>query len=272
MYHYFSLHKIDNEKLLPFDATLYSKFKFGDSESTEQFAIALAKAFVKENKSLLLQNTDIVFLPSPFNHIPTASYHLSQLFKQEVNQFLFQHQKKSLLESKIHRYKTYSQDYGNLNFEERINLISSDTYHIDTKFLTNRLCIFIDDIKITGSHELIIKKIIQQNNIEGEFMFVYFAELTNKTISPTFENYLNYYYVKGNEEIIKILNTKNVKYNTRCIKYLLNEQNSIKSLILEVQKSTLQNLVDYAIGNNYHLMDEYKNNLNTIIKHINYGN
>ncbi len=272
MYHYFSLHKIANEKQLPFNAAQYSKFKFGDAESTNQFSLELATAFIEQNKTFLLQNTDIVFLPSPFNHIPTASYHLSQLFKQEVNRFLFQHQKKSLLESKIHRYKTYSQDYGNLNFEERLNLISSDTYHIDTKFLTNRLCIFIDDIKITGSHEMIIKKIIQQNNIEGEFMFVYFAELTNKNIAPTFENYLNYYFVKGNTEIIDILNSKNVKYNTRCIKYILNEQNPIKSLILEVQNSTLQTIVDFAIGNNYHLMEEYKNNLNLIIKHINYGN
>jgi len=272
MFHHFSLHKISDTEKIGFDPADYSKFKFGDLKITEDFGSLMATHFLKEHRELLLDHTDIVFLPSPSNYIPTASYYLSQKFKREVNKFLHVNHKKALLESKIHRYKTYSEDYGNLNFEERLNLISSDTYHIDTKFLTNRLCIFLDDIKITGSHELIIRKILHQNNIEGEFIFVYFAELTNPKITPVFENYLNYYYVKGNKEVIELLNKADTQVNTRTIKFILNEKNPINSLILEVSKPTLERITDYAIGNNYHLMNEYKVNLNKIIKHINYGN
>ncbi len=272
MYHHYSLHKIDDDAQLSFDPADYSKFKFGDPDATALFGKELAQGFLKQYSGLLLQHNDIVFLPSPFNYIPTASYYLSQCFKTEVNKFLHLHHKKALLESKIHRYKTYSEDYGNLNFEERLNLISTDTYHVDTRFLTNRLCIFLDDIKITGSHELVIRKILQQNNIEGDFMFVYFAELTNRGISPTFENYLNYYHIKGIPEISELLNRHDLQINTRTIKFILNEKNPINSLILEVPKHTLEKITDYAIGNNYHLMDEYKTNLTHIIKHINYGN
>jgi hypothetical protein len=272
MYHHYSLHKIEDDTQLSFSPSDYSKFKFGESLITDQFGKTLAEGFLSKHKNLLLQHTDIVFLPSPFNYIPTASYYLSQKFKTEINKFLHLKEKKALLESKIHRYKTYSEDYGNLNFEERLRLISSDTYHVDTKFLTNRLCIFLDDIKITGSHELIIRKILQQNNIEGEFMFVYFAELTNSNIAPNFENFLNYYHVKGIPEISLLLNRQDLQINTRTIKFILNEKNSINSLILEVPKHTLEKITDYAIGNNYHLMNEYKFNLTQIIKHINYGN
>lgn len=272
MFHHFSLHKIHDTGTIGFDPANYSRFKFGDSSVTRDFGKEMGVQFIKENKELLLEHTDIVFLPSPFNYIPTASYYLSQKFKLEVNRFLHSNNRRALLESKIHRYKTYSQDYGNLSFEERINLISSDTYHIDTRFLTNRLCIFLDDIKITGSHELIIRKILSQNNIEGEFMFVYFAELTNPSIAPVFENYLNYYYVKGNQEVAELLNSPDIQVNTRTIKFILNEKNSINSLILEVSKSMWERIIDYAIGNNYHLMNEYKLNLEKIIKHINYGN
>lgn len=272
MYHHYSLHKIEDDSQLDFSPSDYSKFKFGDPKVTGQFGDQLSNGFLNKFRDILLQHTDIVFLPSPFNYIPTASYYLSQKFKTEVNKFLHLQNKKALLESKIHRYKTYSEDYGSLNFEERLKLISSDTYHVDTKFLTNRLCIFLDDIKITGSHELIIRKILQQNNIEGDFIFVYFAELTNSNIAPTFENYLNYYHVKGISEISNLLKQNNLQINTRTIKFILNEKNSINSLILDLPKSTLERIVDYAIGNNYHLMIEYKNNLNQIIKHINYGN
>ncbi len=264
MYHHYSLHKIEDETDCGFDPSDYSKFKFGDSVATGNFGRQLAAGFLAQNADLLLQHHDIVFLPSPFNCIPTASYFLSQKFKTEVNKFLRDHDKKALLESKIHRYKTYSEDYGSLNFEERLKLISTDTYHVDTKFLTNRLCIFLDDIKITGSHELIIR-------IEGDFMFVYFAELTNKEIAPAFENYLNYHFVKGMDDIAAMLNDPEIQLNTRTIKFILNEKNSLNSLILEVPKSTFHKIIDYAIGNNYHLMNEYKVNLNKLIKHAEYG-
>lgn len=271
MYHYYSLHKIDDDTKLSFSPSDYSKFKFGDSQATNKFGKELAAGFLNQYSNLLLQHNDIVFLPSPFNCIPTASYYLSHKFKTEVNKFLHLHEKKSLLESKIHRYKTYSEDYGNLSFEERLNLISTDTYHVDTKFLTNRLCIFLDDIKITGSHELIIRKILQQNNIEGDFIFIYFAELTNKKIAPVFENYLNYHFVKGNDEIAALLNNPETQINTRTIKFILNEKNPINSLILAVPQHTFHKIIDYAIGNNYHLMPEYKLNLNKLITHTEYN-
>ncbi len=272
MFYHYSLHQIEDPNHLNFDPAAYSKFKFGDADTTRQFGSSLAAGFLQQHANLLLQHHDIVFLPSPFNYIPTASYYLSQRFKTEVNKFLHAHHKKALLESKIHRYKTYSEDYGNLSFEERLNLISTDTYHVDTRFLTNRLCIFLDDIKITGSHEMVIRKILHQNNIEGNFMFVYFAELINRDISPRFENYLNYYHVKGIPEICQLLAGHDVQINTRTIKFILNEKNPINSLILDLAKPVLEKITDYAIGNNYHLMDEYKINLNQLIKHINYGN
>ena len=107
----------------------------------------------------LLHEEDIVFVPSPYHAIPTASNALSLFFRDEVNRFLYRHQRKSLLQSKIHRYKTYTVDYGNLDFEERMRLISSDTYHLDKRFLEDRMVLFIDDIKITGSHEQIIRQL-----------------------------------------------------------------------------------------------------------------
>jgi len=272
MFYHFSLHKINDAANFGFDPADYSKFKFGDAATTTMFGEQLAEGFIKQYGNLLMEHSDIVFLPSPFNYIPTASYYLSQKFKKRVNKFLHLYHKKALLESKIHRYKTYSEDYGSLSFEERLNLISTDTYHVDTKFLTNRLCIFLDDIKITGSHEMIIRKILRQNNIEGDFMFVYFAELGNPEIAPVFENFLNYYYVKGIKEVSHLLNHADTQINTRTIKFILNEKNPINSLILDLPKNTLEKITDYAIGNNYHLMHEYKLNLDQIIKHINYGN
>lgn len=269
----FSLFKIATKDAMPFDAASYSRFKFGDGIFAKEFGSQLATAFIEAYKSLLLSDKEIVVVPSPYNSIPTASDSMADFFIATVNAFLYNHQKSALMVSKIHRYKTYSTDYGDLNYEERLNLISSDTYHIDKFFLHNRVCIFIDDIKITGSHEHIIRKLVANNNIDGECIFLYFAELVNKDIDPSIENYLNYYYVKGITEIVEIINKSDCFiFNTRTIKYLLKgDVKDVNTLIKNVSFKRLSELVVYAISNNYHLMDEYKNNLQLLTQHINYG-
>ncbi len=74
MYHHYSLHKIEDDTQLSFSEADYSKFKFGEPNATNSFGKSLAEGFLTQYSDLLLQHTDIVFLPSPFNYIPTASY------------------------------------------------------------------------------------------------------------------------------------------------------------------------------------------------------
>jgi len=273
MYSVFSRHIIDDNANIPFSATDYSKFKFGDGAIAKAFGQELGKHFIAAHGEALLQEEDIVFVPSPYNAIPTASNALSLFFRDEVNQFLFKHGKKALLQSKIHRYKTYSVDYGNLDYEERLRLISSDTYHLDKRFLENRMVLFIDDIKITGSHEFIIKKQIEQEQMQGKFMFIYYAQLSNDAIHPNFENYLNYFAVKERQDLVPIINEGNFIMNTRIIKYILkSEPLELMEFLAAIKEERLPEMVHYAIGNNYHLMEDYQHNLNLITNHINYGN
>ncbi len=273
MYSVYARHHIDDLNHIPFDAAAYSKFKFGDGDIARAFGKELGMHFIETHGEDLLKEEDIVFVPSPYNAIPTASNALSLFFRDEVNRFLFRHKRKALLQSKIHRYKTYTVDYGNLDYEERVRLISSDTYHLDKKFLENRLVLLIDDIKITGSHEQIIKTQIDRENIPGQFLFVYYAQLTNTAIPPNFENYLNYYAVKERDDLLSIINEDSFIMNTRIIKYILkSEPLDLIRFIAAIKEERLPEMVNYAIGNNYHLMEDYQYNLTQITNHINYGN
>jgi len=273
MFQSFALHQIADAGDLAFNPADYSRFKFGDMQVTRAFGEAICEQFVRSHGDLLLSHDEIVLVPSPYNYIPTASFHLSSVIKDGLNRFLYQHGRKSLMDSKIHRYKTYSVDYGNLNFEERINLISTDTYHLDQHFLSKRLCLFVDDIKITGSHEIVIKNLIEKAGLKGDFVFLYFAELVNKSIAPNFENYLNYYFVKGLNEIDTIVHDGHFEFNTRVIKYILgSERGRFTDFADRHAPSFLRKIILYSIGNNYHLMPEYKDNLNQLIKQTNYGN
>lgn len=261
-YFRFAAHEIKTIENLPFSASDYSKFKFGDADVAAFFGKTLAQYFVAAHKETLLAHSEIVVLPSPYNSIPTASSLMCDYFRQGINLFLFQHGRNAVMESKIHRYKTYSTDYGNLDFEARKTLIESDKYHLDKGFLKQRLCLFLDDIKITGSHEYVIKKQIEANVLEnnGTFGFVYFAELQNENIAPQFENYLNYAHVKNLDHIAEIMEKPSFQFNTRVIKYIL-ISGDITTFLEKISPSNKEKLFNWAISNNYHLMEEYQKNI-----------
>jgi len=264
----YSLHKITNEEDFSFSPHQYSLFKFGNLKIAKDFGKDLFKGFVAEYGDYLLSNEVYIF-PSPYMAIPTASNYLSFFFKEELDKYLFENGLASSKTGKILRNQTYTVDYGNLNFEERKNLIANDTYYIDKNVIQNKTCLFIDDIKITGSHEYTVKKILEQYNAEGNFLYLYFAELINKNISPKIENFFNYYKVKTIQDIIDVVNDKAFGFNTRIIKFILNQnQEDFENIISNISEDKKQELINLAISNDYHLLEEYQNNL----KNIYYGN
>lgn len=273
----YSLYKITDKNDCPFSESEYSKFKFGENSYAEKFANELFEGFIENNKELILSHDEIVILPSPYLSIPTASNYLCHYFKLRMNKFLFDNKKKALAESKIYRNQTYTTDYGSLDFNDRVKLISNDTYYIDRNYISGKLCLFIDDIKITGSHEHIVKKILDEYNVEGKFAFVYFAELINKDIHPNIENYYNYFYVKNIHSLISIVNSVSFAFNTRIVKYILKlEEKDFLKLVAAVPVKLKHQLFDLALSNNYHTIDEYISNLEYINnsltnKSTNYG-
>nr|WP_315251064.1 phosphoribosyltransferase family protein [uncultured Flavobacterium sp.] len=261
----YSLHKIIEKDNSPFKEAEYSRFKFGDKFYAEKFAKELFSGFVDEFRELILADKEIVILPSPYLSIPTASNFLCYYFKKELNSFLFKNGKKASIESKIYRNQTYVTDYGNLDFEQRVKLISNDTYYIDRNFINGKLCIFVDDIKITGSHEHTVNKILDQYNVEGDFIFVYFAQLANKEIHPKIENHYNYFAVHNVKDIVSIINSEHFQYNTRIVKFILSlDEDEFNYLVINISAIKSNELFHLAISNNYHQILEYKNNINVI--------
>ncbi|SOD12662.1 phosphoribosyltransferase family protein [Pedobacter xixiisoli] len=258
----YSRYKITDKNNCPFSESEYSKFKFGDSAIARKFADELFDGFIAEHKDLILSNEEIVILPSPYHSIPTASNYLSFYFKTKMNTFLYEHNRKALVESKIYRNQTYTTDYGNLDYEQRVKLIANDTYYIDRNFIDGKLCLFLDDIKITGSHEHIVKKILEQYNVQGKFVFMYYAELKNSDIHPNIENYYNYFYVKDIESLSTIINAQSFVFNTRTVKYILKlEKSELLLLVAQVEDTLLEQLFHLAVSNNYHTIADYQENL-----------
>jgi len=261
----YSLHHIHSTEEFTFSPEAYSYFKYGVTSHAEKFAKELFEGFIATHADILNKNNEIVVLPSPYMAIPTASNFLCFYFKKYLDFYLFQNGRRSSVLSKINRNHTYITDYGNLGFEDRKSLIANDTYYIDKDFLKGKLCLFIDDIKITGSHEYTVNKILDQYKVEGDFLFMYYAELMNTDIDPTIENFFNYYAVKNVQHVADVMKRPDFKFNTRIVKYILGlDLGKFDYLTSTVKKEQMDQLLELAISNNYHLIKEYENNINTL--------
>lgn len=268
-----SLHKINKKDNFTFEPIEYSKFKFGDDLIAEKFGTSLAKSFIA---SFLVKNpisNQIVVISSPYSFIPTATFAMKNYFIFELNKWLANNNFPVVQETKIHRTKTYKEDYGSLNATDRIKLIENDKFLIDSKFIEKKTLIFLDDIKITGSHEKMITNMIESYSIKSDFFLLYFAVLTNKSIDPKIENHLNYSYVKSIFDLNSIINSNRFAINTRIVKYILNSEfDDFKNFIVDKKNDFINLIYNMAIGNNYHNIEAYTHNLQYLKEIINQKN
>ncbi|MDY0906490.1 phosphoribosyltransferase family protein [Pedobacter sp. CFBP9032] len=265
----YSLHKIDNTTNFGFDPDDYSRFKFGDDLVARSFGKDLADGFIKYYLADNRIADQIVVISSPYSFIPTATFAMKNYFVSQLNRWLVENGGLTVQESKVHRTITYKEDYGELSAEERMNLIGNDSFHIDKDFLEGKTLLFLDDIRITGSHERMILKMAKEYGLRNEMHMLYFAELVNKDIHPNVENFLNYHQVKTIFDLEQIISNGYFCFNTRVVKYILNTASTSFSIFLErMDHDFIHQLYDLALGNSYHLMDAYADNLQLIKSYI----
>lgn len=275
----YSLHKICNSDSFGFDPNAYSRFKFGDGAVSRHFGETLAAGFI----DYLTENPvrkQLVVVSSPYSFIPTATFAMKDHFVYRLNHWLAENGLPVVQETKVHRTITYKEDYGELNAEERMRLIGNDSFHIDKAFLEGKTLLFLDDIKITGSHERMIHKMVTAYGLTNDIHMLYFAELANLNIHPSIENTLNFHEVKSIFDLDSIINSPDFCINTRLVKYILNYEHGSFCIFIQSQPyAFIRHLYNMAIGNSYHTMESYTTNLNyiknylfTSNKLIHYGN
>jgi hypothetical protein len=257
----YSLYKIDSATNFGFNADDYSRFKFGDELVAKSFGKRLADGFIKDFLEDSAINDQIVVLSSPYCFIPTATFAMKNYFVYQLNHWLVENNKPVVQEAKIHRTITYKEDYGELNAEDRLKLIGNDSFHIDKAFLKDKVLFFLDDIKITGSHEKMILKMVKEYGLINNIFMLYFAELINEDIHPNIENHLNYHQIKTVSDLDTVIKSGNFCFNTRIVKYILNcDFNSFQSFLDKQTDDFIQSLYNLSLGNSYHTIESYSEN------------
>lgn len=190
---------------------------------------------------------------------------MTKYFVDKLNGYLFDNGFPVVQETKIHRTVTYREDYGEMSADDRYKLISGDKFYVDKEFIKDKVMIFIDDIKITGTHERIITKMLGEHDITEDSYMIYFAELVNGSINPKIENYLNNYFVNNINDIDYIIQNEEFVFNTRVVKYILNRKAEEFDAFISLQTLEFKQALYYnAIGNEFYQFEVYLRNLNKL--------
>lgn len=271
-YHRNSLHVINDINAIPFSAEEYSKFKFGSYSFAQKFGEDLFDYFKTNHLyKFISKYRKIIVYSSPYMQIPTSSYYLTYVFYEAFKQYLAENRFETItiVLGKIERCQTYTEDYGALTAEERFNLIKNDTYKLITVPANDDLCIFIDDISITGTHQRVVEHLLDSSGIETNCFFLYFAKLSNSDVCPPFENYLNYQFVNELSKILELITSDDYRITTRTTKYILSQTNEnflkfINFLIKNENFSIWSELINMSYANGYNKIEHYKRNFQTL--------
>ncbi len=142
--------------------TITAVLSLAMTDVAHRFGKELANGFIKGFLEDNLVTEQIVVISSPYCFIPTAAFAMKNHFVNQLNRWLVDHGRLVVQEAKVHRTITYKEDYGELSAEDRMKLIGNDSFHIDKDFLEGKTLFFLDDIKITGSHEKMIMKMVRE--------------------------------------------------------------------------------------------------------------
>ena len=262
----YSLYKFTSLVNAGFNPEDYSKLKYGSKKVARIFGVDLGKSFLEnlkydEELALKLEGKEIVIASAPYKFIPVASTILKDYFLSAFNT-KWAENNPSVQDLKVFRGHSYNADYGSMTEEDRDKAINSDDFYIDSNFIKGKTLFFIDDVRITGAHERRIEKLLESVGFEGDVVFLYFAEFTGKT-HPNIENELNYAFVKDLRSINYIIQNDDFIFNTRVTKYILSATESEFSNFIDYQTKSFRNtLLTYTMGNEYHKLPEFKNNIN----------
>jgi hypothetical protein len=253
---------------LPFSAESYSKLKFGSDSVAHQFGYELAEHVFKEHSEILLAN-ECVVIPSPYNYVKNAATVMAQHFISHLNNLMVHANGSHVEWSIIHRKVSYTNDYGFLPKEKRRALIDNDEFYLNKGFIEGKVLLFIDDVKITGTHEDKLVQILEENALPNKALFLYYAEHDYQGHSADIEAQLNFAGIKTTNDYLKLAMQPNHHLIVRPIKFLLSlEESEFVHVMTQSQPLWREQLYFACLGEGYYKIPSYQPNFQILKRQV----
>jgi hypothetical protein len=254
----FSVHTFSDLATTAFSPVDYSRLKFGCNAAALKFGYQLAEQFFAKHVDHLLSHRCVV-IPSPYNHVKNAATIMTEHFVNRLNELLVISSGEHVEATIIHRKVSYTNDYGFLSKEKRKGLLSNDSFYVNRDFVQGKTLIFIDDVRITGTHEEKLVEIMDRDNLDNDAFFLYFANYSGN--SPDIEAALNFSGMKNVDDYIELATSDQHHVIVRPIKYLLGlAEDEFTNAIQRLPESKKLEVYFGCLGEGYFRIPNYQVN------------
>jgi hypothetical protein len=237
--------------------------KFGSDSAARKLGHELAVEFFQAHSDKLLANRSVV-IASPYNHVHNAATVMTQHFIDRLNELLVFANGEHVEYSVVHRKVTYTADYGFMSKEKRKGLIDNDSFYLNRDFLEGKLLLFVDDVRITGTHEDKLVEILKRDNVPNEAMFLYYANYQGN--SPDIEAALNFSGVRSLEDFVALTKEPHHHVIIRPIKYLLGQPPEVVSRVLgEFDDHIVSKMYHGSLAEGYYRIPHYQQNFALLV-------
>lgn len=263
IYQQFAAHSFSDLSAARFSPLEYSRLKFGCERVAHNFGTELATTFFKTHKDQL-KTSPIVVHSSPYNVVPNAATLMTAHFLNKLNELMVQSFGFNADYSTVHRTVSYRHDYSKLSKEDRLKMIGNDSYYVNRDFIGNKTIVFIDDIHITGTHEVRIMDVLKQKQITNPVRFLCYARYTGN--KPSIESELNLSGIHSLETYVEHINQEMYHANTRAIKYVLAQPRILlKRWLPEFPHNILEKIYFGSLAEGYYKISEYKKGFSSLV-------
>ncbi len=213
-------HLFDSVGTADFDVRAYSRMKFGSDGDARVLGYEMAEAFAAEFWQTLVTQQCVV-LGAPTTSVPVAATLMGWHFHNRLNHLLDSTGNMPVQWDHVHRAVTYNDNYAQLPLEERRRLLADDERHMNTSFCSGKALIFVDDVRITGTHEEKLSHMVHALGLASPVIFATYAAYTGA--NPAVEHELNQQHVRHGADVVELTRRDgcNWRVTTRAMRLVL---------------------------------------------------
>ncbi|PDT80556.1 phosphoribosyltransferase family protein [Sinorhizobium sp. BJ1] len=259
----FALHEFQSIEDAPFRPEQYSRLKFGCDEAAREMGYQIADAFFQNNAPALLDSSSLM-ISSPYNFVPNAATIMTMHLLNRLNSHIVDAKGNHVEYATVPRKISYVNDYGLLSGEHRKSLIAGDRFYFNSQHFEGRCLLFVDDVKITGTHENRLVELMHEQQLKNKTFFLYFARYTGDR--PDIESEINLAAVKSIRDLNRIAAEPNHHMTVRQIKYILAaDPSELYHDFLKFRSDRyLRSLYFNCLHEGYYKIQEYETNIGVI--------
>jgi hypothetical protein len=212
----------------PFDAALYSRYKYGSATAADSFARALGQAFLDRYRQLADQPR-LLIAASPYRRVPTAANALAVRFAVVLNEARAGRGIPPAPLVHIERIAASSGDYGTLPAEARTRLMAANALSFDRlrPHARGAHLIVVDDVTVTGAHQRCLISASEPLPLASRTFahIAAFGRAGTERPDPALEDRLNHAAVSTLDDLAEIVADTDFTWNVRVCKFLLSPAN-----------------------------------------------